>query len=419
VEHRRLLGLAWDDERPNEASAWMVTLDRALRQLEIKIKITDETQEFLDQFREGFWDFVVLDVYQKGRTKDEFDPAGLRLAERVSQTSKRRFIPIFLVTEKWANFGKDAPPPPRNVHYMSKNAGHHVVAQEINYTLRSSLFKDPKKVFIIHGKTGDWQDEIEAAVRAAGLVPIILEREPSGALTLVHKLETHSQVGCAIVLITADDFGQAIAQTDLAQLRVRQNGLFELGYFYGALGPERLVLLARGQNVEWPSMLNGLVRLNLDTMGDWKTQLTRELEPAGLLTRQTSIAPLDTLRTRQHCSISPKFRLRNFGDLATEQLRLHREVSAINRLMVAEEDVSVEKALFSSSRDFYSGGEGPAREFGSWERPTSRTGPPTVTILFMSLTRLPGARQWSGSAPGLDGGETGIALNGIPRHVDS
>src|SRR5215467_15916944 len=30
--------------------------------------------------------------------------------------------------------------------------------------------------------------------------------------------------------------------------------------------------------------------------------------------------------------------------------------------------------LFQSG--FYSGGEGPAREFGSWERPTSRAGPP-------------------------------------------
>src|ERR1039458_3898121 len=30
--------------------------------------------------------------------------------------------------------------------------------------------------------------------------------------------------------------------------------------------------------------------------------------------------------------------------------------------------------LFQSG--FYSGGEGPALEFGSWERPTSRSGPP-------------------------------------------
>jgi Domain of unknown function (DUF6431) len=43
------------------------------------------------------------------------------------------------------------------------------------------------------------------------------------------------------------------------------------------------------------------------------------------------------------------------------------------------------KGVILSQSGFYSGGEGPARGFGSWERPTSRAGPP-VTILFISLS---------------------------------
>jgi len=34
------------------------------------------------------------------------------------------------------------------------------------------------------------------------------------------------------------------------------------------------------------------------------------------------------------------------------------------------------KGVILSQSGFYSGGEGPARGFGSWERPTSRAGPP-------------------------------------------
>jgi hypothetical protein len=44
--------------------------------------------------------------------------------------------------------------------------------------------------------------------------------------------------------------------------------------------------------------------------------------------------------------------------------------------------------LFQSG--FYTGGERPALEFGSWERPTSRAGTPTVTILFISLSPAQG-----------------------------
>jgi hypothetical protein len=56
--------------------------------------------------------------------------------------------------------------------------------------------------------------------------------------------------------------------------------------------------------------------------------------------------------------------------------KMYLEFSVINRLIVAEDGVPVERRYSFSSRDFYSGGEGPALEFGSWERPTSRAGPP-------------------------------------------
>jgi hypothetical protein len=41
--------------------------------------------------------------------------------------------------------------------------------------------------------------------------------------------------------------------------------------------------------------------------------------------------------------------------------------------------------LFQSG--FYSGGEGPAREFGSWERPTSRAGPHGHDTVYPTLRR--------------------------------
>jgi hypothetical protein len=56
-------------------------------------------------------------------------------------------------------------------------------------------------------------------------------------------------------------------------------------------------------------------------------------------------------------------------------LREIREFSAINRLIHGSGDGQAKGVILFQS-GFYSGGEGAAREFGSWERPTSRAGPP-------------------------------------------
>ena len=53
-----------------------------------------------------------------------------------------------------------------------------------------------------------------------------------------------------------------------------------------------------------------------------------------------------------------------------------REFSAINRLIVVEGDGPQSKGVILFQSVFYSGDEGLALEFGSWERPTWRAGPP-------------------------------------------
>jgi predicted nucleotide-binding protein len=77
--------------------------------------------------------------------------------------------------------------------------------------------------------------------------------------------------------MTPDDEGRKIGAS--YQHRARQNVVFELGFFIGALGPERVVALVKGQ-VERPSDFDGVVYISLDSDG-WKQALARELEAAG------------------------------------------------------------------------------------------------------------------------------------------
>jgi predicted nucleotide-binding protein len=63
--------------------------------------------------------------------------------------------------------------------------------------------------------------------------------------------------------------------------RARQNVIFELGYFFSALGRSNVALLYQ-PGVERPSDTDGVVHIAIDAGGAWKISLTREIEGAGI-----------------------------------------------------------------------------------------------------------------------------------------
>ena len=91
-------------------------------------------------------------------------------------------------------------------------------------------------------------------------------------------MEANSDVGFAVVLLTADDEG--CVKGGKLEPRVRQNVLLELGYFIGRLGRAKVCALKRGV-VEIPSDFAGVVWESMDAGHGWKLALARELKAAG------------------------------------------------------------------------------------------------------------------------------------------
>lgn len=77
--------------------------------------------------------------------------------------------------------------------------------------------------------------------------------------------------------MTPDDMG-GLREGGAQQARARQNVIFELGFFIGALGPERVAALV-GKDVERPSDFDGVVYIPIES--DWRLPLCRELRAAG------------------------------------------------------------------------------------------------------------------------------------------
>lgn len=134
-------------------------------------------------------------------------------------------------------------------------------------------------VFIVHGHDGEARESVARFIGNIGLTPIILHEQANMGRTVIEKVEAHSEVGFAVVLLTPDDEGRVKGANEL-ESRARQNVLLELGYFIGRLGRENVCALKRGA-LEIPSDFAGVVWETMDTGGGWKQALGRELNAAG------------------------------------------------------------------------------------------------------------------------------------------
>jgi hypothetical protein len=135
-----------------------------------------------------------------------------------------------------------------------------------------------RKVFIVHGHDEGARESVARFLEQLSFDPIILHEQANQGRTIIEKIEAHSDVGFAVILLTPDDVG-SLKGGDL-QPRARQNVLLELGYFVGRLGRSRVCALKRG-DIEVPSDFGGVVYEPFDAGGAWKQALSRELQAAG------------------------------------------------------------------------------------------------------------------------------------------
>lgn len=135
------------------------------------------------------------------------------------------------------------------------------------------------KVFIVHGHDGEARESVARFLSQLGLDPVILHEQANQGRTVIEKVEAHSDVGFAVVLLTPDDEGRLRGKTTF-EARPRQNVLLELGFFIGKLGRRNVCALKRG-DLEIPSDFAGVVWTQMDAMGAWKQALCKELQASG------------------------------------------------------------------------------------------------------------------------------------------
>jgi predicted nucleotide-binding protein len=111
------------------------------------------------------------------------------------------------------------------------------------------------------------------------LEPVILHEQENEGKTIIEKFERYASVKAAIVLFTGDEVGKY--KDDMkSEKRVRQNVIFEAGYFMGKLGRENTIILAE-EGLAIQSDLQGFIYIPLDENKRWHIDVAKELKTAG------------------------------------------------------------------------------------------------------------------------------------------
>ena len=159
-------------------------------------------------------------------------------------------------------------------------------AEEMTGGVAASTPKHPaqslsKGIFIVHGHDEAAKHEVARFIEQLGLRAIILHEKPDRGKTIIEKVDQHSDVGFAVVLLTPDEVAHPKDKPSEAKPRPRQNVVFELGYCIGKLGRSRVCALLKG-DIELPTDYAGILYKSMDATGSWRFELAREIKEAGI-----------------------------------------------------------------------------------------------------------------------------------------
>ena len=140
-----------------------------------------------------------------------------------------------------------------------------------------------KKIFLIHGQNEDRLLELEKIINIDfGLESIILKDKPnSGAKTIIEKFELYAQsCSFAIALFSPDDI---VNSKGKQYFQARPNTIFELGWFCGKLGRDKIMLLLQ-DGTEIFSDFQGIIQIRFKyKISEQFREIYKELKEAQVI----------------------------------------------------------------------------------------------------------------------------------------
>jgi CheY-like chemotaxis protein len=156
-----------------------------------------------------------------------------------------------------------------NCTFISKWGGHEL--NEFVAVVQGILGLESKPAipspFIVHGHDEAAKLSLKNFLQNTLHLPepIILHEQPNLGRTIIEKFEAYAMASNLVfVLLTPDDLAASGTDPDDVKRRARQNVIFEMGFFLGALGRRsgRVILLYKSP-LDLPSDIAGVVYIDI------------------------------------------------------------------------------------------------------------------------------------------------------------
>lgn len=142
-----------------------------------------------------------------------------------------------------------------------------------------------ENVFIIHGKSeAKWRELKDILEKEFKLTPIILSEKPDTGRTIIEKFEEYAKTcSCAIAIFTPDD---EVVSNGEKYLQARPNVIYELGWFCGHIGRDKVILLLKEGTTIF-SDFGGIVQKRfVKCVTEKANEIRKDLEQMNILERK-------------------------------------------------------------------------------------------------------------------------------------
>lgn len=171
-----------------------------------------------------------------------------------------------------------------DAEYFCKS--HTTPAEIANYI--KNYFDTKKKrllnnVFVVYGHNEGMRTDVTKYIKRLGIKSLdLMEYSPGGIRTIFDALNLcANQIECAIILLSADDI-VVNDRHEFQSYRARQNVIFEMGFFSGVLGRDRIIVLYEpNDKFEFPSDIIGIYYTAYSDNNKWKQELRSHLRKIG------------------------------------------------------------------------------------------------------------------------------------------
>ncbi|MCI0550795.1 MAG: nucleotide-binding protein [Anaerolineae bacterium] len=174
-----------------------------------------------------------------------------------------------------------------HIQRQTRRVLNESAASGITQTPEPFTYREINQVLLIHGRDIETTQAVASYIERLGLEVVRSDQLKDRQFDIFA-----AEVVFAVVLLTADDLVVSKSEADVTRFHASPQVIYELGFFRGKLGYKRVCVLFESnpdKSIELPTESFRVVYIPLDSIGNWKLSLAKQMQEAGIIINSGNI----------------------------------------------------------------------------------------------------------------------------------